>query len=233
MKIIYWSDYACPYCYIGETRLKKAVREMGLENEVEFEARAFELDPEAPTTVQTTTDIRFAKKYQLSLEGARAKIEQISNLGREEGIDFRYATTLYTNTCDAHRLTKLAQSKNVPALADKVSELLFDAYFTRNEKLADRDVLLRVAKDAGMDAEEVNSMLDSDRFIDDVRYDEREAMLRGVRGVPYFVIDDLVSIPGAISVRAMKGVLNRAIEAKAKPAEEEHPHQCGPDGCRI
>ncbi|MBP3844973.1 MAG: DsbA family protein [Prevotella sp.] len=45
MKIVYWSDYACPYCYIGETRLKKAIKELGLENEVEIETRAFELDP--------------------------------------------------------------------------------------------------------------------------------------------------------------------------------------------
>ena len=28
MKIIYWSDYACPYCYIGEARLKKAIKDL-------------------------------------------------------------------------------------------------------------------------------------------------------------------------------------------------------------
>lgn len=27
MKITYWSDFACPYCYIGNTRLKKAVKD--------------------------------------------------------------------------------------------------------------------------------------------------------------------------------------------------------------
>ena len=55
MKIVYWSDYACPYCYIGETRLKKTIKELGLENEVEIETRAFELDPDAPKTVETIT----------------------------------------------------------------------------------------------------------------------------------------------------------------------------------
>ena len=28
MKITYWSDYACPYCYIGEARLKKALEQI-------------------------------------------------------------------------------------------------------------------------------------------------------------------------------------------------------------
>lgn len=65
MKIVYWSDYACPYCYIGETRLKKAIKELELENEVEIETRAFELDPDAPKTVETITVDRFAMKYRL------------------------------------------------------------------------------------------------------------------------------------------------------------------------
>ena len=151
MKIVYWSDYACPYCYIGETRLKKAIKELGLENEVEIETRAFELDPDAPKTVETITVDRFAKKYRLSKEEAQQQIDHISQLGIDEGIDFRYATTLYTNTRDAHRLTKLAQTKHDAALEDRVSELLFDAYFTRNEKLAEHDVLLRVAREAGLD----------------------------------------------------------------------------------
>ena len=126
MKIVYWSDYACPYCYIGETRLKKAIKELGLENEVEIETRAFELDPDVPKTVETITVDRFAKKYRLSKEEAQQQIDHISQLGIDEGIDFRYATTLYTNTRDAHRLTKLAQTKHDAALEDRVSELLFE-----------------------------------------------------------------------------------------------------------
>lgn len=41
MKIVYWSDYACPYCYIGETHLKTAIRELGLERETTVEMKAF------------------------------------------------------------------------------------------------------------------------------------------------------------------------------------------------
>ena len=73
MKIVYWSDYACPYCYIGETRLKKAIKELGLENEVEIETRAFELAPDAPKTGETITVDRFAMKYRLSKEEANSR----------------------------------------------------------------------------------------------------------------------------------------------------------------
>lgn len=38
-----WSDFACPYCYIGETRLQRAIEELGLSDQVTIDFRAFEL----------------------------------------------------------------------------------------------------------------------------------------------------------------------------------------------
>ncbi|MDE6294783.1 MAG: DsbA family protein, partial [Muribaculaceae bacterium] len=102
-----WSDFACPYCYIGETRLERAIEELGLKDDIQIDYRAFELDPTAPKEVVSTTPERFAQKYRLSLEGAKEQIREISDLGKELGIDFRYATTRYSNTRDAHRLMKL------------------------------------------------------------------------------------------------------------------------------
>ena len=231
MKISYWSDYACPYCYIGEARLKKAIAELGIENEVELETFAFELNPDAPKTVESDTVTRFGIKYHLSPAEAAAEVERISQMGRAEGIDFRYATTLYTNTRDAHRLTKLAQSKGDAKLTEKLVDLLFDAYFTKNLKLAEPQTLLSIAKEVGLDEAEVKSMLDSDQFIDDVRMEEHEAMTLGVHGVPYFLINGKFAIPGAISVRAFKHTLERAL--KDEKDNPETAHQCGPDGCRI
>ena len=124
MKITYWSDFACPYCYIGNTRLKRAIKDLNLE--VEFDIRAFELDQNAPKDVQSTTVERFAQKYGLSIEDAKKQVSQISSLGIEEGIDFKYESTLYTNTRDAHRLMKLAQDKH-PETVEKLATSLFEA----------------------------------------------------------------------------------------------------------
>lgn len=234
MKIKYWSDYACPYCYIGEMRLKKAIENLGLQNDVVFERHAYELDPTAPKDVQSTTVVRFAKKYRLSESQAAAQIEQISQLGRELGIDFKYATTLYTNTFDAHRLTKLAISKNDPALADRIEHLLFDAYFTKNLKLADHEVLVSVAKEAGMDESEVRTMLDSDRFAKEVRKDEEDAYDENVRGVPYFVFNDKIKVPGAMSIENCEHALKRGIEAQRLESEiKKDVHQCDGDSCTL
>ena len=70
MEIVYWSDYACPYCYIGETHMKTALQELSLTDKVKIEMKAFELDPFASKEYTGTTVDRFARKYGLSTEAA-------------------------------------------------------------------------------------------------------------------------------------------------------------------
>ncbi len=228
-----WSDFACPYCYIGETRLEKAIEELGVKNDVQIDYRAFELDPEASKEVVSSTPERFANKYRLSLEGAKEQIEQISSLGRELGIDFNYATTRYSNTRDAHRLMKLAEAKYDRATVNRLNELLFKAYFVENLVLADHKVLLDKALEAGMKEEEVKEVLDSDKYNDEVRFDEREAMMRGVHGVPYIVFNGDFAVPGALSLDGFKSALKREMKKVQDSEPTERPRQCGPDGCQL
>lgn len=237
MTLTIWSDFACPYCYIGETRLQNAIEQLGLKDKVKIDYRAFELDPGAPKEVTTTTPERFAMKYRLSVAEAEQQIEQISALGRELGIDFRYATTRYSNTRDAHRLMKLAEAKYDRATVDRLNEALFKAYFTENLILADHKVLLEKAVEAGLDKKEVEEVLNSDRYDDEVRYDEREAMMRGVTGVPYIVFNGGFAVPGALTEDGLKSALRRELrkqeEEEAETEAAERPHACGPEGCQI
>ena len=209
IKIVYWSDYACPYCYIGEKILEKAIVELDLKDKIEIEMKAFELDPSASREVQSRTDERFAKKYGMSLEDARNQIEKISNLGRAEGINFKYAETQYTNTLDAHRLTKFAVAKGKDV--EKIIHLLFNAYFTKNLKLSDRKILANIAQQVEINEDELNAMLDSEDFISEVRKDENEAYALGIHGVPFFIIKDKY-IPGVPTKESIKQILSKAIE---------------------
>ncbi|MDE6803566.1 MAG: DsbA family oxidoreductase [Muribaculaceae bacterium] len=236
MTLTIWSDFACPYCYIGETRLQRAIEELGLKDEVNVDFRAFELDPNAPKEVTTTTPERFAMKYRLSVEDARKQIQQISDLGKELGIDFRYATTQYSNTRDAHRLMKLAEAKYDRATVERLNEALFAAYFTENLVLADHKVLLDKAVASGMDEKDVREVLESDKYNDEVRFDEREAAMRGVHGVPYIVFNGDFAVPGAMTIDGFKSALERLVRRQQKAAEEnapERPHACGPEGCEL
>ncbi|MBD5207013.1 MAG: DsbA family oxidoreductase [Bacteroidales bacterium] len=239
MTLTVWSDFACPYCYIGETRLQNAIEELGLQDQVTIDFRAFELDPTASKEVVSSTPERFAKKYRLSLAGAKEQIEQISSLGRELGIDFNYATTQYSNTRDAHRLMKLAEAKYDRETVGRLNEALFKAYFVENLVLADHKVLLDKAVGVGMNEVEVREVLESDKYDDEVRFDEREAMMRGIHGVPYIVFNGDFAVPGAMTTEGFKSALKRELKKQEKVQDEtdqttgERPHQCGPDGCEL
>lgn len=231
MKVIYWSDYACPFCYIGETRLKRAAARLGIS--LDLEMKAFELNPEAGKAVESATDERFAKKYGLPLEVARRRIEQISQLGKSEGLDFRYAQARYTSTFDAHRLTKLARLLD-PCLADSLSERLYRAYFSESLELADKDVLEKIAVEEGLDASLTRDLLNLGHYAEEVRLDEQEAQNRGVHAVPYFFVAGRIAIPGAMPIEHMEQVLRQARDAEEADAPvPPEALRCGPDGCRL
>ncbi|WP_297672437.1 DsbA family oxidoreductase [uncultured Desulfovibrio sp.] len=228
MHIELWSDFACPYCYIGEARLRRALRELKAERDVVVTMKSFELDPTADREATTTTPERFARKYGLSLAAATAQIEHISQLGRDEGIDFRYASANYSNMLDAHRLAKYGMEQGHP----EISERLFAAYFTENCNLADHAVLMRIAESAGLAADETRAVLESGRYEDAVRRDEDEAARLGIHGVPYFYIDRKVAVGGAQPYSMMRKTLADLLVCERTP-EPKAAMTCGPDGCRI
>lgn len=211
VKISVWTDYACPFCYIAEARIDNLVKEMGVKDQVEFDYHSFELYPDAPKDVQETTVVRFAKKYGLTEQEAADRIEKIAELGRAEGLNFNYSSTLNTNSMDAHRLTQYVNSLGDPKLTKRISDLLFDAYFGKNLELADHDVLMDVSKEAGLALTKVKEVLESNAFYDEVRDDEDFIMKQGVNAVPFFIIDNK-GIMGAQPKNIFKQVISEALQ---------------------
>ncbi len=225
MKVTYWSDYACPFCYIGESRLKRVAAEMGIED-IELEMKAYELHPEAGKHAEKDNADQMAERMHTSRSEAMARLAGLIQMGRDEGLDFNYATAYNTNTRDAHRLTKLAQAKS-PETADRLIELLYEAYFSRNLQLADHAVLLEAAKDAGLNADEAKEVLESGRYLDEVLADEKEARYYGIQGVPFFIIGKY-GVSGAQPADYFRAVFE---QVQKEALEAMQGAVCGPDGC--
>ncbi len=230
MKITYWTDYTCPFCYIGKTRLEKALEKLGMKDEVTLEMKSFELDPGASREYTGAAVDYLTKKYGMGKEAVANQIEHISNLGRAEGIDFRYADTRHTNTLDAHRLTKYVQSLGNEVLTEQLIHDLFDAFFTKNHELTDREVLVNIGVKAGLRADEVRALLDSDSFEANVRKDEMEAQRYGIHGVPFFIINDKYSLNGAQPEELFEQALQRAV-ADGLTDMSMQGASCGINGC--
>ncbi len=231
MMIEYWSDYACPFCYIAAARMKRAMRELGIEDGCRLVFKAFRLNPNAKKVPRHTIVESFASNYGMTLEQARMQVDRISAMGISEGLDFRYATALNSNTFDALRLTKLAQSKG-REFGDRFIDRFYRAYFTDNLVLADHGVLTRLSLEVGLTEDEVSEVLGGDLYAREVLDEENEAHMLGIRAVPFFVINGKYGISGAIDIRDMKEVLSKAYaEEEDIDVSECNGMVCGPDGC--
>ncbi|NRO28953.1 hypothetical protein IMAU50151_01342 [Lactobacillus helveticus] len=100
---------------------------------------------------------------------------------------------------DAHRLIKLAESKNDRDLVERVINRFYKVYFTDGKSIADKDVLTAAAVEAGLDKDEVEKILASDQYEHErqVVGDEVEAQQLGIQGAPFFVINNKYAISGA------------------------------------
>jgi predicted DsbA family dithiol-disulfide isomerase len=229
MKITYWSDYACPWCYIGVARLKKAIKEIGREDLVTLNMRAYQLDPLAPKKAAGYALSETAEKYGITLDMAKLKAAPMIERAKDMGLEFNYEIAKNTNTFDAHRLTKFAQSKRDYKKTERLTENLYRAFFAGGLELADKNVLLDAAVAAGFDKNEVQSVLESDEFTKQVEDDIKQAALFNVRGVPFFIAG-MYNIPGAIESEDWKKILVEVLE-KTGELNKFQGMACGPDGC--
>ncbi|TMU87356.1 DsbA family oxidoreductase [Bacillus sp. BHET2] len=234
MKIEVWSDYVCPFCYIGKRHLEEALEQFTQRDEVEISFKSFELDPNAP--VNTTKSIQeiLSQKYGTSLEEAKGMTDSMTQQAATVGLDFRFDTSIPTNTFDAHRLTKYAETKGRAA---DLTEILLHAHFTLSKHIGDKDTLLSLAIQAGLNDTETLAILDSDDFSKEVRADEEEARQIGVQGVPFFVINRKYAISGAqpsdVFLNSIRKVWEEEKETSPLQPLGADGMACDENGCDI
>jgi predicted DsbA family dithiol-disulfide isomerase len=202
-----WSDIVCPWCYIGKRRFEAAMEAFAHRDEVTVMWRSFELDPEAPAIAEGTATERLAAKYGMSLERAATLHTEMTERAAAEGLEYHFEIAKGGNTFDAHRMIHLAATYGHQAAAQ---ERLMRAYFTEGEPISDRETLVRLVTELGVDESEARDALELDRFAEDVREDEQLASRLGIQGVPFFVLDRRYGVSGAQPPEALLQALERA-----------------------
>jgi predicted DsbA family dithiol-disulfide isomerase len=176
MELEIWSDVVCPWCYIGKRRVERALETFGHRNELEVTWRSFQLDPSSPPILEGDPVDRLAAKYGLSRADAEAAQARVTANAAAEGLEFHLERARSGNTFDAHRLIHHAHSVG---RQDDMKERLLAAYFVEGEAIGDRDVLVRLAAEAGLDEPAARAALNGDDYADGVRHDELEARRLG------------------------------------------------------
>jgi predicted DsbA family dithiol-disulfide isomerase len=232
LRVDIWSDVICPWCAIGKANLDRALERFDGADRVEIVWHSFELDPNAPAALAGDHAEQLARKYGMPVEQARKSIDRVVTTARGVGLDFRYDRIRPGNTFDAHRVIHLAAERG---LQTQVKERMFHGYFTEGAAIGLPEEVERLAVDAGLDAEEVAEVLESDAYAAEVRADEADAHQLGATGVPFFVFDGRYAVGGAQPPDVLLEVLQRCWRERTPSVEvlAVADEVCGPDGCEI
>ena len=211
MKIEVWSDYVCPFCYIGKKQLEKAIKNSGYDGQIDVEFKSFLLDPTTPIDTEESIYTSLARKYNMSEQEVENMTKNVASRAKEVGLDYNFDDMKTANTTAAHRLAKLAAEQGK---AEIYNERLMKAYFLEGEAIGRHDVLKRLAKEAELDMETVQRVLESNEYEEAIEQDIYEAQQIGVRGVPFFVFNNKYGVSGA----QPQGVFEQTIEQAASAA---------------
>jgi predicted DsbA family dithiol-disulfide isomerase len=193
LKIDFVSDVVCPWCAIGLKSLEQALQHLNGQMTAELHFQPFELNPQMVPEGEDVAE-HLAHKYGSTPEQMVKNQEGIRQRGASVGFTFNMdkRSRIY-NTFDAHRLLHWAE------LEDKQHALklaLMEAYFTNGEDVSSYDVLARIAGEVGLDAAKARKVLDSGRYADEVRAQERHFQEQGIRAVPSIIVNGRYLIQG-------------------------------------
>lgn len=233
MKIEIWSDFVCPFCYLGKRRLEMALDQFPHQEHVKIEFKSYELDPHAEKDYNMNYFSLLANKYEMTIEKARMMTEEVQKQAQDIGLAFNFELMQPTNTFDAHRLVKYAMKQGKD---NDMVERILKAYFIQSENIGNHVTLENLAYDIGLDRDEVESVLVTNAYARAVRDDEDEARQLGVQGVPFFVFNEMYAVSGAQPPEVFLEVLEKIWadmkdhpERKLSMRGSETTYCCGDD----
>ncbi len=170
------SDVVCPWCALGATALEQAIENVAGEVSVELTFKPFELNPDMPAEGKNAVEHLMRKYRRTADEVTASKAMQIA---RGEAIGFKFdleKRSHFYNTFDAHRLLFWASQEGRQIALKRA---LLRAYFADGQNPSDHQTLVRLAAEAGLDAERAGEVLASGAFAKEVR--ELQAFLPRAR----------------------------------------------------
>jgi predicted DsbA family dithiol-disulfide isomerase len=203
LKIVMFSDYICPFCYVGF----ETIRKLRSEFEIELEWRGFQIHPDWPAE-----GIAADKLLGNGDASARqATWKRITAMADAVGFEIKTPIVL-TNSRAALAATEFARESGRD---EALEERIYKAYFNEGVNIGDAKVVARLAAEAGLDAGEVADAIKKPKYEMRLKNNALAANNRGVSGVPTFFIGEYPLV-GAQSLDAMRAILRRATERFAR-----------------
>lgn len=209
MNITIWSDFVCPFCFIGQAHLDEALKSFAHADDVEIEYKSFLLMPDMEYVPGKNYAETFSEAKGMPVEQANQMLNQVTATAKNSGVEINYDIAKLSSTVDAHRVFQYAKEQGK---GNEFFNRFYAANFTQGELLSDLDTIVRLAEEVNLDGAEVRHILENQENTEKVNEDISESQSVGVQGVPFFVINNKYAVSGAQPVETFKQVLEQVWE---------------------
>ncbi|MDC1133404.1 DsbA family protein [Alphaproteobacteria bacterium] len=189
-----FTDYVCPWCYLGDVRVKKIKKNFN----IKIKLVHFPLHPETPKEGRTLLEL-----FRTSPEDIKEKNSRMKGLMEQENLPYNDRTHTYNS--------RLAQE--VGAWAETIQpdttihDKFYEAYFVNGLNVGLEEVILDVVSKSNLDVNEAKSVILNRTFKSHIDKDWEKSEKYGVTGVPTFVYEGQ-SLVGAQPYESLERFLN-------------------------
>ena len=207
LPVAVYSDYTCPWCYIGSARLDRLKEELGDRVQLDVEWKPFEIHPEVPRGGMPVEALPYPRaQWEAMMANLRRHAEA-------EGLEMSNRPFV-SNTHRALAASAYVQAEE-PERFEAFHDALFRGYFGEGRDLGDPTVVHEIATASGVDAERMEAALDAGRYEDALRETAATARRLGISGTPTFVFGERHGAAGAQPVEELRRVAERALAEQA------------------
>ena len=189
IQITIFSDYICPFCYVGHHRLMRLKDEYDLKINWCF----LEIHPENSAEGEPVTDLDYSSDFWEELMNNLKCVAEDENIPLAEH-------TFTTNSKDASLLAEASKQLGSETFY-QLHEKLFTAFFVEKRNIGDREILRDIAKDCGINDETINAAWTEEKYRQQLLENFNHARQKKIKSVPSFVFGE----------RTLTGVVDEAI----------------------
>jgi predicted DsbA family dithiol-disulfide isomerase len=208
LRVTAFSDYICPFCYIGFLRLEKLRANFDLKVNWCF----LEIHPDTPSEGQPVAELGYSDDQWMEM------MEELGDMAREEGVRLR-GQSATTNSHKALLLGEAAKSYGKDAFYF-LHKRLFEAYLCEQKNIGDPKILKTLAFEAGISAKAVEQAWDEPKYELRLKQNLKAAVDLRVNQTPTVFIGER-KLVGALASDTILRAAHEAIASKDNMRTQE------------
>jgi len=189
--LVVYSDYLCPFCYLGKESLEAYLEE---EADYEVEWRPFDIQGTKRRPDGTLDHDADDGKGEAYFERVRRNVERLSE---EYGVEMSMDLPDEIDSWNAQKVALAVEEDRDRETFSAFHEAVFRALWEDNRDIGDPEVLVEIGASVGIDEDEVRSAVESEQLDEELERRFDEAHRRGITGIPTFIYGDH-AVQGAV-----------------------------------